>query len=266
MESFQDVAKELTVGGMKGPGICRGCGPQLGIKLALQTLGNVILINGEGCISRLVKYPNTIFTVPFLNLGPDAASAAAGVWNSVKTEEKNRPLVLAYAGDTATSMNLANIISAAERNDNILYICYNNRKALDANNRIERGLATTLATKSKYSATASIAYPDDFVKKLKKAAAIDGFKYIELLAPCPKKWVFDPSNTVELARLAVETGAWPVYEIENRKLTLTKIPLRLEPIERYLDLQEIKYKKEDLPKIQEFINKSWKASNEGKII
>lgn len=265
LENYQEFAKEL-VGSFKGTNMCRGCGAQLGLKIGLQTLGNIILINSEGCIAKMAKYPNTVFTVPYLNPGVDAAAAASGVWNSIKNDEKNRSLILVYAGEQATSMSLSSLLIAAENNDNIIYVCYNNRLPAVKNNQVERSHANMLISKASYIATASVAYPDDFVKKLKKAASMQGFKYIEIQTPCPDKWKFDPSNMIEVARMAVETGAWPVYEIENRKLTLTKIPLRLEPIERYLDINDIKYQKDELPKIQEFITKSWKAINEGKFV
>jgi pyruvate ferredoxin oxidoreductase beta subunit len=266
MENHQDTVRELTGPGIKGGCLCRGCGPQIGLKIALQALENVIIVNGRGCMSLLAKYPNTAFPVPYLNPGPNAAAAASGIWHAMKNDEKKQTIIV-YAGDSSTAMNLPSIISAAEKSDNILYICYNNKKPVRPDSlQMERGFARSLAPKTKYSATASVAYPEDFIKKLKKAASLEGFKYIEILAPCPQRWKFDHSNTIEIARMAVETGAWPLFEIENRRLSLTRIPLRLEPLELYLDLQGVPYNKEELPSMQEKINRSWKLLNDGRII
>ena len=95
-----------------------------------------------------------------------------------------------------------------------------------------------------YAATASIAYPDDLFQKTKKAQSIIGPKYLEILAPCPPGWRFDMSKTIELARLAVETGAWLLYEFENEKLTFTKPTKDIlegnrepKPVEDWLRLQ-----------------------------
>lgn len=245
---------------------CPGCGEQLGLKLALQVLGRCVLVNSDGSMSLLAKYPKTSFNVPYVNCGLNAAAAASALARSMqgsKTVER----IVAYAGDTATFMHLADVIAAAGRNDNVIYICYNNRgsASLGHSHKNERSLAKSVALNCAYAATASIAHPDDYAAKLGKAAALSGFRFIEVLTPCPASWSFDPSMTVEVARLAVETGVWPLYEVENKKLTLTRRP-RLEPVERYLSLQKkLSFSAEEIAALQESVRRNYRMLSEGRL-
>jgi pyruvate ferredoxin oxidoreductase beta subunit len=117
-----------------------------------------------------------------------------------------------------------------------------------------------------YVATANVSYPQDFVAKLKKALTIEGFKYIHILSPCPPGWRMPADETVHVGRLAVETGAWPLLEIENGKFHLTGPSAKIlaegkrKPIEEYLKIQE-RYKKmtpKDIENSKDMIEQSWK--------
>jgi len=108
-----------------------------------------------------------------------------------------------------------------------------------------------------YVATASIAYPEDFIKKVKKAAEIDGPAYIHLNQPCTTGWGYDPSKTIELGRLGVETGVWVLYEIVDGQFKVTYKPQVKKPVEEYLNAQKRFKHLSDVEKekIQEFVNK-----------
>ena len=122
-----------------------------------------------------------------------------------------------------------------------------------------------IAHKVPYVATASIGYPTDFIQKLRKAAGIKGFKYIHLHAPCPTGWRFDPSKTVEIARLAVETGMWILFEAEKGRVRISPFSKpyadksKRKPIEQYLRLQG-RFRgitKEDIKILERMVDEAW---------
>jgi pyruvate ferredoxin oxidoreductase beta subunit len=262
MEDMEN-AMELSKNTFSGSSACHGCGAMIGLKLALQVIDNCILVNSTGCISLTGKYVK----VPFVHAGLNAAAVARGISSSLEQKAKNEKeiSVLVYAGDGATRMNLQSLLSTKE---DIIYICYNNYGFSSIGyTGIEKPLAKQLAFAANYVATSSVAFPDDFIKKLQKSKTKDGLKFIELLAPCPIEWGFDTSNTIEISRLAVETGFWPLYEIEDNTLNLTKRPIRLEPVERYFELLKgFKLTNEQIQPLQVKINKDWKLLTEGKIM
>jgi len=219
------------------------------------------------CCTTVIQgiYPRTPSRVNILNIAFAASAAAAsGLKAALELRGLDLPVV-AWAGDGGTvDIGLQALSGAAERNEDILYICYDNEAY--QNTGIQRSGATPIgawttttptgkreqrknaalivaAHKVPYVATASVAYPLDFVEKVRKAASIKGFKYIHLHAPCPTGWRFPPSKMVEVGRLAVETGAWILYEVENGVLKLTgrsKVlldPSKRRPLEDYLKLQ-----------------------------
>lgn len=225
-----------------------GCGSLLGLKLVVQNMQKFILVNSPGCVSGSSR----AFGMPYVNLGMNAA-AAAGSISRVSSEA-----VVAYSGDWATSMHISSLAEACLRNDRFIYVCYNNS--------LTRDVIKSVAPHARYAATASVAYPDDFIEKLTKALPMDGVRFIELLAPCPASGNFDPSNTIEAARLATETALWPVFEVEGKKVTLTRRPLRMEPVSAYYACLKKQMKEDEMEKIQDRTNKNWKSLSEGKLI
>jgi pyruvate ferredoxin oxidoreductase beta subunit len=117
-----------------------------------------------------------------------------------------------------------------------------------------------------YAAAACVSYPLDYMKKVQKASKADGPAFIDLLCPCPTGWGFEHSNTIQIGRLAVTTGAWPLYEIEHGKFSLTLPLQKLEPIESYLKTQRrFSYiRPEQAMEIQGMIEKQWALLREGK--
>ena len=230
---------------------CPGCGSLLGLKLLLQSLDNIILVNATGSMTPFIKVG-----VPVIHAGLNASAVARGVAHSL--EEKNRPTVVVFAGDGATSLHLNSLLNSKE---DIIYVCANDQGYTAMNYKLEKGFAKQLAHTAAYSATGCVSYPQDYITKLKKASTISGFKFIDLLCPCPSSWIYEPSNTMEVGRVAVETGIWPLFEIEKGSLTLTKRPNRLEPVEHFAQVQ----KKFALAN-QEEVNRNWKIMTDGRVI
>ena len=225
---------------------CPGCGTILGLKLLLQSLDNIVLVNATGSVT-----PSIRVNVPFIHAGLNAAAVARGVARSL--DKKAGTKVVVYAGDGTTAASIASLMNSTE---DIIYVCANNQS-----NGMGNSYAAQLSHTG-YAATACVAYPQDYIIKLKKAAAMPGFKFIDLLCPCPVAWGYEASNTMEIGRVAVETGVWPLYEIENSTANLTKRPNRLEPLEHFTQAQKKIAIKSG---VQDRINKNWKLLTEGRV-
>lgn len=231
---IKEVADKPRV--LLGNPLAPGCGSLLAFKLALQVLDDCIVVNSSGCITLLTDQKGSYLSKPMLHW-ENAASAASGICRAIKNEKK-APLVLAFSGDLASLQNIESILAAAKRNENMIYICCNNQGGCSINTEPrEKSIASLLNKTDAYVATACVAYPDDYIKKLKKAKQLQGFRLIEVLCPCPAYWGFDPSHTVEVGRTAVDTGFWPLYEIENKKMKTTMQPSK-QPVSRYTESQK----------------------------
>ncbi len=233
---------------------CPGCGTFLGMKLILQTLDNIMIVNATGSFTTYGKNLN----VPFIHAGLNAAAVARGLAHGSTGSR-----VVVFAGDGATSMNLGALLEAKE---DIIYVCANDHGYNTINYTLEKSFARALAQSASYVATASVSHPQDFILKLKKASALGGFKFIDLLCPCPALWKYEPSNTIEVGRVAVETGLWPLFEHENGSTSLTKRPNRLEPVENFNHVQKrFRIGEVERQAVQEKINRSWKQLVDGRL-
>lgn len=279
-----DIPKEeLLAPGHRG---CAGCGASIAVRLALKALGkNTVAISATGCLEVMTTpYPETAWEVPWIHVAfENAGAVASGVESALRIQGKDDVNVVAFGGDGGTvDIGLQSLSGAMERGHNLTYICYDNEAYM--NTGIQRsgatpyGATTTTSPKGKdsfgedkpkknmpmimaahgipYVATASISYPEDFMKKVKKAAEIDGPAYIHLNQPCTTGWGYDSSKTIEMGRLAVETGAWILYEIENGEFNITYRPTERKPVSEYLKPQKRfrHLNDEHIEKIQEFVD------------
>ncbi len=256
---------ELLAPGHRG---CAGCGAALGVRLALKALGkNTVAVNATGCLEVMTTpYPETAWEIPWIHVAFENASAvASGVEKSLKMQGKGDANIVVFGGDGGTAdIGLQSLSGAMERGHNITYICYDNEAYM--NTGVQRsgstpyGATTTTSPKGKnsfgedkvkknipmimaaqgvpYVATASIAYPEDFMKKVKKAAELDGPAYIHLNQPCTTGWGYPAEKTIELGRLGVETGFWILYEIEDGDFKVTYRPSQRKPVREYLEAQK----------------------------
>ena len=275
---------------LPGNASCPGCPASLGLRLLGKALGkNMILVVPASCTSIIQgPYPKTSIKLPLINVVfASSAATASGIATALEILGKKEVHVVCWSGDGGTvDIGLQALSGAAERGDNILYICYDNEAYM--NTGIQRsgstpyGAWTTTTVLGKrrhkknlpmmmvvhdvpYVATASIGYPLDFIEKIRKATRYKGFKYIHLLAPCPVGWRFPPSKTIEVGRLAVLTGMWPLYEVERGEFRLTGVSRSLldkskrTPIVEYIKIQGrfSHISEEEIRILEEYVDKLW---------
>jgi pyruvate ferredoxin oxidoreductase beta subunit len=250
-----------------GQTACSGCGQSMAVRLVLEASGkNTIVCNNTGCLEVFsTKYPESAFEVPFVHsLFENCAAVASGVEAALKHLGKKEQInVIAEAGDGGTAdIGLQALSGMLERGHDILYVCYDNEAYM--NTGIQRsGLTpyqafTTTSPRGQltsgnmrpkkpmpeicnahgipYVATASVAYPMDIIRKVKKAHAIRGPKYIQIHVPCPLGWAHAPNLTPEVAKLAIDTGLYPMIEYENGVLAAVR-KIQPKPVEEYLKAQ-----------------------------
>lgn len=254
-----------------GHRLCAGCGPSLAVRLAMKSIRKpTVVVNATGCVEVSTSmFPYVSWRVPWIHVAFDNAPAvASGVAEAFRILNKKRGRtmydVIAIGGDGATfDIGLQALSGALERGHKMLYICYDNEAYM--NTGVQRsgatplGAATTttpvgelipgkqekkkdligivVAHKVPYAATASISHPLDYMNKVRKALEIEGPTLIHVIAPCTLGWRYPPSQTVRIARLAVETRYFPIYEVENGKV---KINIRIDnpkPLEEFLKPQ-----------------------------
>ncbi len=242
---------------------CPGCGGTLALNWVLSVLGKESVVALPACCFSIITGAFPRFPLG-VNLVHTAFETAAAIATGLKAglEATGRPdvNVLAWAGDGGTfDIGLQALSGAAERNEDILYVCYDNEAYMNTGN--QRSSATPLhawttttptgevGTKKDilaimaahaipYAASASIAYPDDLKAKVRRAMGIRGTKFIHVLSPCPTGWRMSQDLTITAARLAVRSCAFPLMEIENgERVVITHRPADKIPVDRYLEIQ-----------------------------
>jgi len=248
---------------------CAGCGLSIAYRYILKALdGQAIVTIPASCLTVLGgMYPVSSVSVPWMNCAfPSTAATASGIAAGLKALGKDDITVVAIAGDGGTvDIGLQGLSGAAERNTDMLFICYDNEAYM--NTGTQRSSATPKGVKTAttpvlgkrehqkdmlrimeahgigYIATACPALPNDLYDKVRKARDLSGTRYIHVAAPCPPGWVFPTKDTVRVGQLAVDTGAVVLYEIEDGVFRLTaksKTLARkgtLKPLEEYLTCQ-----------------------------
>jgi pyruvate ferredoxin oxidoreductase beta subunit len=270
---------------------CIGCGEVLAMRLACKAMGqNIIIANATGCMEIVSsQLPTTSWNVPWIHtLFENTAAVASGIESALKimTKKGKRPdrgtKVVAMGGDGATSdIGIQALSGALERGHDFLYICFDNEAYM--NTGIQRSSATpfgastttspagkksigqtswkknmpaiTAAHDIPYVATACPSYPFDMMAKVKKGLEVNGPAYISVFSVCPTGWRSAPDLSVRIGRLAVQTGVFPLYEVENGKYKLNFDPAPLKPIKEYMKLQgRFRHLSEgDIQKIQDRI-------------
>jgi len=276
---------------------CTGCGLSIAYRIGLKALGpDTILVVPPSCLTVLQGlFPVASTKLPCLNVTfASTAAAATGVLEALKAQDKTHIKVVGWAGDGGTSdIGIQALSGAAERGDDFLFMCYDNEGYM--NTGVQRSgttpqgaITTNTPFKGKqqrkkdvpaimaahgidYVATASSAYPLDLYDKIRKALSLGGTKYIHIHTPCPPGWGFDTRYTIKIGRLAVETGYFDLYEVEQGEFRLTgaseklleKRPLA--PVGEYLKTQS-RFRimtEEQVADIQEQIDAKWAAYLQG---
>lgn len=274
---------------------CIGCAEALAVRMAGKILGdNIIVVNATGCMEIVAsQLPYTSWTVPWIHtLFENTAAVASGIEAALKvmsrkgkTELKDTKVV-AMAGDGATAdIGLQALSGALERGHNFIYLCFDNEAYM--NTGIQRssstpyGATTTTSPAGKnsigqtqwkknlpaiavahdipYVATACPSYYRDYFAKLQKAKDTQGPSYIQVLSVCPTGWRTPTDSSIEMGRLAVQTGMFPLYEVENGKYKISVTPENLKPVTDYTKAQgRFRHLSEnELNHMQERVNKEW---------
>ncbi len=294
MVNVKELAKqkEYMTGGTFA---CTGCQPVYGLRLLQMALGKkMIIVNASGCMTLTAVHPFTCYKTPWLfNAIENGAPTATGVVKALEALGKKDITVVCYIGDGSTyEIGFGSLSGAAYRNDNILYICYNNFNYANTGHQTSAATQEYARTKTSpvgkankfgnviprknmakimamhgisYAATASTGYPNDFIDKVIKASKIKGFKFIDLLCACEPGWLVKSNEMKKVSKLMVDTGMWPVYEIENKQINVNIKP-QMKPVEEALKLQgRFKHLTPQMTKhVQEVVNKEWELINAGK--
>ncbi len=252
---------------------CQGCGEALGARYAIDAAmraanNQIIACNATGCLEVFsTPYPETSWQIPWIHsLFGNAAAVATGVAAAMKVKGHKEVRVIAQGGDGGTTdIGFGCLSGMFERNDDVLYICYDNEGYM--NTGVQRSSATPPAARTAttmalgaepgnafgqgknlpliamahgipYVATASVAYLRDLEAKVSRAMTVRGARYIHILVPCPLGWGAASHDTIKLARLAVETGIFPLFEAEHGEVTNSNKIRRRVPVEEYLKPQK----------------------------
>ena len=277
---------------LPGNRTCPGCALSLAYRHILKALeGQVIVTVPASCLTVLHgMYPVTSVNVPCVNTPfASTGASATGLVAGLKALGKKGLTVLAFAGDGGThDIGIQALSGAAERQDDFIYICYDNEGYMNTGN--QRSGSTPLGAISgttpilgkqqhqkditaimeahtlPYVATTNASYPLDLYEKTRKAKAIAGTRFIHLFIPCPPGWRFPFSDTVRIGELAVETGWVVLYEVEDGTFRLTSASEsiarkgKLKPLRAYLMTQG-RFKnitEEQINKLQGWVNDRWK--------
>ncbi|GAB4278637.1 MAG: thiamine pyrophosphate-dependent enzyme [Coriobacteriia bacterium] len=264
--------EERLAGGHR---LCAGCGASIAVRQVLMGAGEDPVVVGcaTGCLEVSTSiYPYTSWRTPFIhNAFENAAATISGVEAAYKglkragkIPEGKRVKFVAFGGDGGTyDIGLQSLSGAMERGHDMVYVCYDNGAYM--NTGIQRSSATpkgAWATTSEvgkaqagkpqkrkdltaiiaahdipYVAQASISHWNDLVTKAQKAFAVEGPAFLNVMAPCPRGWRCGYNKTVEVARLAVDTGFWPLYEVEDGEWRCTKKVRQRKPVREFLETQ-----------------------------
>jgi pyruvate ferredoxin oxidoreductase beta subunit len=251
---------------------CQGCGEALGARYALDaamraTAGRLVAVNATGCLEVFsTPYPETSWQIAWLHsLFGNAPAVATGVAAAMKVKGRTDVRVVGQAGDGGTvDIGFGCLSGMFERNDDVLFICYDNEAYM--NTGVQRSSATpptartatteavgpepgnpfgqgknlpllAVAHEIPYVATATVADLHDLEAKIERAMSFRGARYVHVLVPCPLGWGADPRDTIRLARLATETGLFPVFEAEHGEVVAVSKIRRRAPVQDYLVLQ-----------------------------
>ncbi|MGZ7193683.1 MAG: pyruvate synthase subunit PorB [Halobacteriota archaeon] len=263
---YDERSIDLFASGHKA---CAGCGPALTIQAILRATGaNVFVANATGCMEVIsTQYPQSAWKVPWIHsLFENAAAVASGVEIALKAlnrSEEGKVVVIAGDGGTV-DIGMQAISGMLERGHNICYICYDNEAYMNTGNQRSGSTPLDASTTTSpfgkrsfgndrpkknmpaiaaahgipYVATSSVGYPRDLAKKVQKGISVSGPAYLQIHAPCNIGWGFDSAKTIEIARLAVETGLWMMYEIVDGVPTSVMKVRNQQPVEDYLKLQK----------------------------
>jgi pyruvate/2-oxoacid:ferredoxin oxidoreductase beta subunit len=266
---------------------CPGCAAPLAMRLVLKELGKQTIVTLPACCWSIIAgpYPQSSLDVPLYHAAFETAAAvASGIRAALDVKGDRETTVLAWAGDGGTfDIGLQALSGAAERNEDILYCCYDNEAYM--NTGIQRSSSTPLgawttttpagspkshgkkdilailaAHRVPYAATASVAYPVDLLEKVRKAKGVRGTRFLHILSPCPPGWKSADEDSIKLARMAVKNRVFPLYEVIDGTTWRLTEEHPGDPVAPYLRLQG-RFRHltdEQIASIQEGVDARWR--------
>ncbi len=272
----------------QGHTACPGCGVAISIRNAIRILGKetIVYVPASCAVVFGTTFPYSAWKVPFFHTAFENTGACiAGIKAAYEMKGK-KVNVVGFAGDGGTyDIGLQSMSGAAERNDDVLYICLDNEaymntgiqrsggtpfgawttttpvgKKIKGNRTFKKNLdEIVIAHEIPYYATLSVGYPLDFIRKVEKAKSIKGFRFLHMFTPCVPGWKINPAKTIEISKLAVESGMWTLYEVENGEKRITFKPRKMKRVREYLMMQgRFKHMSdEDINKLQMWVCRKW---------
>jgi pyruvate/2-oxoacid:ferredoxin oxidoreductase beta subunit len=275
--------KEYMYSGHVG---CPGCGAAIAMRFTLKALGDKTIMVLPACCWSIIAgpYPQSTLKIPLIHSAFETGGAvASGVRAALDMKGDTETTVVTWAGDGGTfDIGFQALSGAVERNEDFIYVCYDNEAYM--NTGVQRSSSTPygawttttpgaewkkmrkknivealVAHRIPYAATANIAFPEDLVRKVQKAKGLKGSRFIHIYASCPTGWRIPSEMSVKIARMAVQTNIFPLYEVENGvKYTINYKPKEY-LVREYFKLQgRFRHLTErDLDQIQEMVNEDW---------
>ncbi len=265
---------------------CPGCGAAIAMRFVLKALGEKTMMVLPACCWSIIAgpYPQSTLQIPVIHTAFETGGAvASGVRAALDSQGDTETTVVTWAGDGGTfDIGFQALSGAVERNEDFIYFCYDNEAYM--NTGIQRSSSTPygawttttpgrdwkkmrkknivealVAHRIPYAATASIAYPEDLVRKVKKAKTIKGSRFIHIFASCPTGWRIPSEVSVKIARMAVQTNIFPLYEVENGVRYTMNFTPKGYLVREYFKLQgRFKHLSEsDLEQIQTIVDEDW---------
>lgn len=275
--------KELMCSGHVG---CPGCGATIAMRFVLKALGEKTIMVLPACCWSVIAgpFPQSSLKIPMIHTAFETGGAtASGVRAALDMKGDKETTVITWAGDGGTfDIGFQALSGAVERNEDFIYACYDNEAYM--NTGIQRSSSTPygawtttttgadwkklrkknivealVAHRIPYAATANIAFPEDLIRKVKKAKAIKGSKFLHIYASCPTGWRIPSEMSIKIARMAVQTNIFPLYEVENGISYTINYKPREYLVREYFKLQgRFRHLKDtDLDQIQEMVNEDW---------
>lgn len=266
---------------------CAGCGAAVGMRMTLKALGEkTVMVFPASCWSIIPGFwPYSSFRMTAVHAGfVTGGATASGIRAALDIRGDHEVLVAVWAGDGGTfDIGLQSLSGAADRNEDFIYICNDNEGYMNTGTQQSSAtpwLAWTTTTpvqrpkenpkkdimaimadhRIPYAATATIAYPEDFFRKIEKAKRIRGTRFIHLLSPCPPGWKIPSELSIKISRLAVRARVFPLYEIENGRSYTLQEESHVVPIKEYLKLQGrfSHLTEQEIERIQERVDDEWR--------
>ena len=275
--------RELVHSGHVG---CPGCGATIAMRFVLKALGEKTMMVLPACCWSVIAgpYPQSALKIPVIHAAFETGGATAtGVRAALDMLGDTETTVLTWAGDGGTfDIGFQALSGAVERNENFLYVCYDNEAYMNTGSQRSSstpyGAWTTTTTgqdwkklrkknivevlvahRIPYVATASIAFPDDLLRKAQKAKETKGSRFLHIYASCPTGWRIPSEMSVKIARMAVQTNIFPLYEVEDGLRYMINYKPREYLVREYFRLQG-RFRHltdQDLDQIQQMVNEDW---------